>query len=286
MAASTKVKGLINRFLEPFDLRIETLTATRREGERLRQIQRRGYFENPVYPLPPAFERMDPLGLLASLEQFRGRFESFRGAADNPVGYAFANDYFTSPDAEVLYALVRTLRPARILEVGSGFSTQVSRLAIQDGGFESRLVCIDPEPRRDVMPLADELIHERVERVDRSLLIGLEEGDILFVDSSHRLAAGNDVEFLLLEVLPALRPGVVIHVHDVFLPYAYPRSWVVEERRGYTEQHLVQAILQFSDVFEVLWAGYFLQRTRSDLGRFFPHWAGRDAKSLWLRKRR
>ena len=114
----------------------------------------------------------------------------------------------------------------------------------------------------------------------------LREDDILFIDSSHAIKTGNDVVFLYLHVIPALAPGVLIHIHDVFLPYDYPKDWVMEKRWGFNEQYLVQSLLLFGDVFEVLWAGYFLQRSRADFATWFPHWRGQAATSLWLRKLR
>jgi hypothetical protein len=126
---------------------------------------------------------------------------------------------------------------------------------------------------------------ERLEHVPPSELADtLHDGDILFIDSSHESRTGNDVVALFLKVIPALRPGVVVHVHDVFLPFDYPREWIVEQRWDWNEQYLVQAMLQGSHQFDVLWPAHFLQQTWPG---FADHFGGRcrdNACSLWLRK--
>jgi len=114
----------------------------------------------------------------------------------------------------------------------------------------------------------------------------LEAGDILFIDSSHEVRPGNDVVRLFLNIVPRLRSGVVIHVHDIFLPFEYPREWIIENTLNvkWAEQYLLQAMLQASNEFEVLWPGYFLQRTLPGFSNYFHDGAGRFAASFWLRK--
>ena len=146
---------------------------------------------------------------------------------------------------------------------------------------------IDPSPRREGQSVADQVIRRRLEDVPSSDLQNvLQSNDILFVDSSHEIRSGNDVISLFLRMVPELRSGVVIHVHDIFLPFEYPREWIVENTLNvnWAEQYLVQAMLQGSDQFEVLWPGHFLQRT---LPEFADHFDGNPigiATSLWLRK--
>ncbi|HEY6763823.1 MAG TPA: class I SAM-dependent methyltransferase [Candidatus Sulfotelmatobacter sp.] len=110
--------------------------------------------------------------------------------------------------------------------------------------------------------------------------------DILFIDSSHEVRPGNDVVRLFLNVVPRLRSGVVIHVHDIFLPFEYPREWMICNALNvnWAEQYLVQALLQGSNQFEVLWPGYYLQRTWPNFAEHFYYKPGAVAKSLWLRK--
>jgi hypothetical protein len=285
MALGTVARSGINRMLRVLNLRLETLTAERLEARRLGALDRGGHFSRRVFPVARSFESMEVARLLASVDRYRNRFDDFEDPSRNDVGYTFRNAYFGSPDAEVLYAVIRDVRPTRVIEVGSGYSTRIMRQAILDGHLDTRLVCIDPAPRQEITGLADAVHRQAVEAVgDAELFRSLKAGDILFVDSSHEIRTGNDVVFLYLVVLPELAPGVLIHVHDVFLPYDYPSEWVIRHRFGWNEQYLVQAILLFSHAFDVLWAGHFLQSSRAEFGSHFPHAAGRRAQSLWLRK--
>lgn len=115
-------------------------------------------------------------------------------------------------------------------------------------------------------------------------LLTLEPGDFLFIDSSHEVKTGNDVVALLLNVLPSLQAGVLIHIHDIFLPYEYQKEWIIQNRWPWNEQYLVQAFLQGSEEYEVLLAGHYRQKTMPDFVKNFPLWLGKDASSLWLRK--
>lgn len=286
MAASTTIKTWLNHALAHLGLKLDTLTRERAERARLAALDARGRFSQPVFALLPAVAACDPAPILEMLRAHRDRFDELADPLANRTGYRLDNAYFGSPDAEVLYCLIRAHAPRHIVEVGSGHSTRVSRLAIEDGALATRLVCIDPAPRQDVARLADELHRARVETLDRpELFDSLARGDVLFIDSSHDVSIGNDTVHLCLDVLPRLASGVLVHIHDVFLPYEYPREWVTERGMTYNEQYLVQALLQDSERFEVLWAGHYLQRTLPDFPRHFVHLHGRTAQSLWLRTR-
>jgi predicted O-methyltransferase YrrM len=203
----------------------------------------------------------------------------------NPVQYSFDNAYFSSPDTEVLYALIGLHKPARIVEVGSGNSTKVMRQAIVDHGLGAKIVSIDPDPRVAIANYADEIHRCRIEELDAEQVAGwLERNDILFIDSSHMIAIGNDVPFLYFDVLPRLRPGVLVHIHDIFLPYEYPVDWIEQERWGFNEQMLLNAILTWSDDFKILWPGHFRQKSDPTFAASFPYSKGRRAQSFWLRK--
>ena len=183
--------------------------------------------------------------------------------------------------------LLESIDPVPSLKSGVETAPQVSRLAILDGNLDTRLVSVDPSPRNDVKPLVDEFYSQRVETVQsKALLTSLQANDILFIDSSHQIKTGSDVVFLFLNIIPQLAPGVLIHIHDIFLPYDYPKKWVMGEKSGYTEQYIVQCLLMSTNDFEVLWAGHYLQRTKPTFAEYFPHLRGRMAQSLWLRKTR
>ena len=115
------------------------------------------------------------------------------------------------------------------------------------------------------------LIEKKVEDIDLEFFSQLESGDVLFIDSSHTVKIGGDVNYLFLEVLPRLKPGVIVHVHDIFLPFEYRRDWVMEEFRFWTEQYLLQAFLTFNSEFEVLMANSYLAHGYlEDLKAAFP----------------
>ncbi|HEU5152442.1 MAG TPA: class I SAM-dependent methyltransferase [Iamia sp.] len=194
-------------------------------------------------------EAADPPGIdvrsdaqLALLERL-GRHPWPTDAGPRPA-YDPGNDQFPPQDAALLRALLLELRPRRVVEVGCGWSTTVTGRAIADGGFACELTCIEPYPR-DFVPSIEQVTTLRVERVELtppSVFAALGAGDVLFVDSSHVAKTGSDVVHLVLEVLPRLADGVVVHVHDVFWPHDYPQGWV-RAGFGWNEQYLLQAFL-------------------------------------------
>jgi predicted O-methyltransferase YrrM len=284
MAFSTAVKDAVNRVLSLANLRIETLTQARTEERRLEKLAATRHFEEPVFPVPKSFEMADVSEILTALPGYRTRFDTFCDAAKNDVGFSFANDYFRSPDAEVFYTLIRTQKPGRIIEIGSGHSTKVARQAIIDGKLDTRLISIDPQPRAEIDSLADECVRESVEYVDPALFDTLQKGDMLFIDSSHEVRMGNDGAFLYSTIVPRIASGVLVQIHDVFLPYDYPLDVLAVGARDWNEQYIVQAMLAVEAGFNVIWPGYFVQRTRRDFAGLFPHNTGERAQSLWLRK--
>lgn len=151
--------------------------------------------------------------------------------------------WFPRLDALAAYALVRARRPARIVEVGSGHSTRFMAAAIGDGGLGTRLTCIDPAPRTSLSGLDVVWRPCLLQQAPAADLQALVSGDVLFVDSSHLLLPGTDVDHLIGQILPGLAPGVLLHLHDIFLPDAYPEAWAW---RGYNEQSAIAALLQGS----------------------------------------
>lgn len=170
-----------------------------------------------------------------------------------------ANDQFPPHDAALLYGMIRHLRPQRVVEVGSGWSTTVVARALRDGDLATKLTCIEPYPRDFVRRIAE--VHElRVEKVQDTPLVvfeALEAGDVLFIDSSHVVKTGSDVAHLMLEVVPRLSEGVVVHVHDIFIPEDYPQDWV-RAGFGWNEQYVLQAYLSGSATAHVLAMNHWL----------------------------
>jgi hypothetical protein len=281
---TTEIKNLLNALLRPLNLKIETLRMEQWETERLQALVREGHFGKPVAPVPDSFRRCDGEWILTAVRRHANDFAKVvSGGGCTP--YQLRNDYYTSPDAEVLYSLTRELKPRKIVEIGAGNSTLLFREAISDEGIGTELVSIDPHPRRNISRFADRCLEARLEsRAASEEVLSLKSGDFLFIDSSHEIKVGNDVVKLFLEILPALPPGVVIHIHDIFLPYEYPKEWIIQNRWPWNEQYLVQAMLQGSEEYEVFWAGHYHQKTMPDFAKHFPLWLGKDASSLWLKK--
>ena len=216
--------------------------------------------------------------------KFRGEYETF--PAEPPPGQLWP---FRGTDVLVAYCMVRHFQPRRIIEVGSGFSSLVLGQAAAKNK-SSALICIDPFPHELIresnsIPALRSLIETKVQDVDVEFFSQLESGDILFIDSSHTVKIGGDVNYLFLEVLPRLKAGVIVHVHDIFFPFEYRRDWVMEEFRFWTEQYLLQAFLAFNPEFEVLMANSYLNHYHPpDLGAAFPdlpRWMG---GSFWMRR--
>jgi predicted O-methyltransferase YrrM len=201
----------------------------------------------------------DVKGQLALAAQLNYRDELLQLPLEksSAVEFGFHNDSFESGDAEILYDFVRHFKPRRILEVGSGQSTLIARLAIaknlsQNPNYACEHVCIEPYEQPWLESLDIKIIRKRVELCPMSHFESLESGDILFIDSSHVLRPQGDVVHLYLSVLPRLRPGVIVHVHDVFTPRDYPEDWVLKARRLWDEQYILEAFLSFNDRFKVL----------------------------------
>jgi methyltransferase family protein len=210
----------------------------------------------------------------------------------DPTQFFLHNGTYESVDAETLYAMVRLLRPKQIIELGSGRSTQVmaaARAQNASEGAPSSCYVVDPFPAdftREIAAGSFELDTISATNVPIERFDELTMGDVLFVDTTHTVKLGGDVVYIMLEVLPALAPGVVVHFHDIFLPWPYPRSWLTESRWFWAEQYLLQAFLAFNSAFETLLAMHALSRRYPDrLQRVFPTF-GPSVKpgAFWLRR--
>jgi len=269
--------------------------------------ERRGFHVTPVHfyqPIPETQSLPETLWNRPSelvgidmngtmqLDLLRNHFSKFRDEynklpVEPPPG---EKRPFHGVDALVAYCMVRHFQPRLIIEVGSGFSSLVLGQAAAKNK-NSALICIDPFPgellrERDNIPALQSLIETKVQDVDLEFFSQLGSGDILFIDSSHTVKIGGDVNYLFLEVLPRLNPGVIVHVHDIFFPFEYRRDWVLDEFRFWTEQYLLQAFLTFNSEFEVLLASYYLSRYHEEHLRAafpnLPRWVG---GSFWMRRK-
>lgn len=228
---------------------------------------------------------------LSALADFKYK-EELSGFEMNFCNDAFYinNPAFSTADADLYYLLIRNKKPALIIEVGSGFSTRVALSAIQknkEEGVITELTCIEPYE----MPWLDKqeginLVRKKIEEVPHSVFSDLKEGDILFIDSSHIIRPGNDVLVEYLEILPLLKKGVMIHIHDIFSPRDYPEKWVTEEHRFWNEQYLLEVFLYFNDSFKVMFSVNHLQHDFFEqASRTLIHMQhGMEPGSFWIER--
>jgi predicted O-methyltransferase YrrM len=194
-------------------------------------------------------------------------------------------DWFPRLDGAAAYAMIRNHHPARIVEVGCGHSTRFMARAIKDGGLATKLLAIDPAPRASLAGLPIEWLSTRLPDIGNTPFQSLAKGDVLFIDSSHVMKPGSDVEFLFCDVVPRLPNGALLHIHDVFLPDDYPTQW---DWRGYNEQARVAALLK-DGAWRPLFASHYAATRLADsvaasvVGRL-PLPAGAIESSLWLER--
>lgn len=236
-----------------------------------------------------------PSGQLELLTRFAEHYGELP-FADEPVRglrYHFSNQYFRHADAIILYSVLRHFRPARVVEVGSGFSSALM-LDTDDGFLDQsiRFTFVEPFPGRlrRLMSEGDEarcrIVAKPVQEVSPEIFTDLDRNDVLFVDSSHVAKVGSDVCHLIFRVLPALRPGVIVHFHDVFWPFEYPREWVLEGR-AWNEAYLLRAFLQYNRTFEILYFNSYMGSCQAEeVGAKLPLCLKDTGGSLWLRKKR
>jgi hypothetical protein len=217
--------------------------------------------------------------------------------ADGPLPpgeFFLHNQNYESVDAELLYAMIRARRPRRVLELGSGYTTLLIGAACRrnaDDGVVTEHLAYDPFPRAHIVGDAPPppTRFEPISATDVPLdaFRALAAGDVLFVDTTHTVKLGSDVNFVILDVLPVLAPGVIVHFHDIFLPWEYPRGWFEEMQYYWAEQYLLQAFLAYNDAFEVLLPAQALAREHPDrLAAVVPSFAsGASPGAMWLVRR-
>jgi Methyltransferase domain len=236
------------------------------------------------------------LALLAQLGRFAPELEAIPEEKDGS-GFYWNNPAYCQIDATVYYSMIRHFVPALIIEVGAGYSTLIAASACKRNG-DTVLEAIDPFPSPLVTaapPGLTGLVTAPLQKIQLAPFQALGENDILFIDSTHVCKIASDVNDLILSVLPSLKKGVLIHFHDIFLPWNYPRSWLLHQNIFWNEQYLLLAFLLFNDQFEIVLANHFLGREHSaSLLRAFSFlkdpgasadWSPRTPSSLWLRRK-
>lgn len=227
--------------------------------------------------------------LLKVFPQFKLEYDKFPlGPTNVPYEFYLNNGCFDGLDALVLYCMVRHFKPRKMIEIGSGFSTRVSaQAALLNGNTE--LTAIEPYPSEILIkgfPGLSRLYREKIENMDIAMFKGLEENDILFVDTSHVVKCGGDVNVIYLEIIPRLNKGVIVHIHDIFFPREYPKEWIFEMQRFWTEQYLLQSFLAFNSEFEVLFSNSFIPYKYFNEVKSVFHNSPCGGSSFWMRRKR
>ena len=240
----------------------------------------------------PEYDSLKTLfdGRREAFQIFINNFNKFKEEFDNigennPPQPRWDQTWFPRLDAAAAYALVRREQPKRIVEIGSGHSTRFLARAIADGGLATKLTSIDPQPRAVIEGLGVDIQRKTLHQAAPEIFERLGPGDMVFVDSSHILMPGSDVDYILNRILPSLSAGLLIHFHDIFLPGDYPADWTW---RGYNEQQGIAALIQ-GGAYEIVFASNYVMR-------YAPEWldptplaaiglqAGAFENSLWLKK--
>lgn len=188
------------------------------------------------------------------------------------------NGFFPGLDIAVLFSLLGMRKPARYIEVGSGNSTKVAALAKRHFKLEMEIVSVDPMPRAEIDALADRIVRKPFEQVDLTLFTSLEPGDVLFIDNSHRMLPNSDVTVFFMEVLPRLKPGVLVHIHDIYLPYDYPQFMC---DRFYSEQYpLAMWLLAAPERAKVVMPNYFASQDSALDAILNPLWSRSELQGV------
>lgn len=232
------------------------------------------------------------------VKPFDHEFRSFpHRAAQSSSDYHLLNGTFMAIDGNFYYGLIRALAPRRIVEIGSGNSTKLACHAIRRNKAEGRpvshLTCIEPFHSDSLRELAEvaEITPKYVQQVDLSVFESLESGDILFIDSTHTVRPGGDVWWEICEILPRLKPGVLVHFHDISLPRPYP-SHYLDKRWYWMEQYFLQAFLSFNRKFSIVWPGNLLmlrhpermkQLFAAEYGAMVAEYPPAEPASFWIR---
>ncbi len=222
--------------------------------------------------------------LLDGMDSFAAALKDI--GRDTPPEPRWNQDWFSRLDAAAAYTLVRAGRPKHIVEVGSGHSTRFLARAMRDAEIDGRITAIDPHPRTSLFGIRDlELLRAPVQDIGLQVFDSLNSGDMLFIDSSHVLMPGSDVDLLINRALPGLPSGVLVHFHDIFLPDDYPSHWAW---RGYNEQLAVAALLMSKSYAPVFASHFVASRMREVLSRSavsrIIRPPGAVESSLWMRK--
>jgi len=268
-------------------VRAQTLTMVGKPRGFFTQYAYAGSVQPVATPYPEVealLEGSDYQSFLKAMGAFVTDYDGFGAAPTDPVWNR--GSMFSPLDGAAAYTAARTFQPKRIIEIGSGDSTFYLARGAKDAAAGTSIRCIDPVPRRSISELGVTFDARVLSVDDVETCATLDANDILFIDSSHIMLPGMDVDIQFNRIFPRLKSGVIVHVHDIFLPDDYPPEW---RGRNYSEQQALVGWL-ISGYFEVIYPGAYVATRHSDkVDQAFGNWPivaqNKAAGSIWLRKR-
>jgi len=231
------------------------------------------------------------------LQKFHYNNELTAFPMDNPNGpdrqFYYNNPSYAPGDSEYLYSMIRHIKPGRMIEIGSGNSTLIAIEAIKknivEGGKVTEHICVEPYLQPWLEKTNAKIIRQKVEDLGADFFKSLGKDDILFIDSSHIIRPQGDVVFEYLELLPLIKPGVIVHIHDIFTPKDYLHRWIYQEHLLWNEQYILEAFLTLNKDFEIIGALNYLSHNHRELfSSKFPVFASQgngEPGSFWIRRK-
>ena len=218
--------------------------------------------------------------LLKASLKYKDKIQEFKKQSEdqdsnNPV---WNNDFLPGLDMVMIYTMLAEFKPASYMEVGSGNSTKVAFRAINDNGLKTKITSIDPYPRAQIDQLADKVVRSKFEEVNYDEILALNENDILFIDNSHRVLPNSDAMVFFMEILPKLNKGVIVHIHDIYLPYDYPQ---VMCDRFYSEQYALACFIMANPKkYKTILPNYFISEDKELSEVVEPMWHHANLKGV------
>lgn len=299
----TTIKSILNKL--PY---IRTLHS---ENKNLKKNAKfpAGHFYSPIVSLEAVKEKeeeiwqaeriQEPYGIELEIESQKQLLKDFSTYYDelpfektksDGLRYYYENNFYSYTDAIVLYSMIRHFKPKRIFEIGSGFSSSVMMDSNQRFFNNSiELVFIEPYPERLYSLMREDdkqsimVIEDCIQNVDLSLYKNLKKNDMLFIDSSHIVKTGSDVNFILFKILPQLKPGVLVHFHDIFYPFEYPKKWVFGGF-NWNEAYFVRAFLMYNSSFKITLFSDYMHKNHKEVFEAMPLTKLNTGGNLWIEK--
>ncbi len=216
----------------------------------------------------------------------------FKEFKNNKAYYFFENPNYSYSDAIFLYSIIRYYKPENYIEIGSGYSSCVAidtNNKFFNGKIKQTFIEPYPELLYDLTVKSDKksitVLEKNVQEVEISVFKTLKENDILFIDSSHVLKTASDLQYILFKIIPQLSNGVLIHFHDIFFPFEYPREWITKLHRAWNEVYMLRAFLMYNKSFKIIsFNNYLIKRMPDWFEKKMPLCLKNAGGSIWIKK--